>query len=662
MPPKSKNVFLSQELIDRINWFANEAVKDADDEAKPSAFYGAVYGIYVDELSEQPVLVNCSGKTVVGGNDEGNQNVEYLSEMFPCGFDPVGVLYLTADDDEEEDHDRIGNLISQLPDALLDTHDPVVIAKSGKGPIRAYVHSEGGLCDVEVEPMSSETLAQHTVTIRVRGQLQVLCGQTDQDIANGFKHLVEKVSSPYGTFRLEKSDVFFLHTFAPANKPSNGWTTESFKEGYTEECKVSNLNELDESGQLDEEQLSSKYTVDDMWKLIKDDEDEDDGFGVAGMKKKKKPVVKRETLDFRLYLKVSGEACTTKTLNCAPVIYYERKEEKVVKIPLVIDALAIAPNTMKIVDVMELLKGCTQRQVFEMGRSVLSEFSLIGTISTPQAFHLKPKPFGHLTTVIYTQTGTCSRFAQFRRHLHRTFLMPIDRPYFRRMNRYVFEDDKQRKGPLTNVHVGVKPSGVGGQLSLVEGTYSYHHYMQDQFDDDGWGCAYRSLQTLISWFRHQGYAATPIPTHEQMQKCLVDIGDKEKKFIGSRQWIGSTEVGFVLEKSCNVNSKFLSVSSGEEMASKGRELAHHFQTHGTPVMIGGGVLAHTILGVDWNEDTGDIAFLILDPHFTGSDWTNQGKPNLATIQSKGWVGWKKPDFWVKDAFYNMCMPQRPVQW
>ena len=34
---------------------------------------------------------------------------------------------------------------------------------------------------------------------------------------------------------------------------------------------------------------------------------------------------------------------------------------------------------------------------------------------------------------------------------------------------------------------------------------------------------------------------------------------------------------------------------------------------------GGGVLAHTILGVDWNEATGDTKFLILDPHYTGGE-------------------------------------------
>ena len=42
-----------------------------------------------------------------------------------------------------------------------------------------------------------------------------------------------------------------------------------------------------------------------------------------------------------------------------------------------------------------------------------------------------------------------------------------------------------------------------------------------------------------------------------------------------------------------------------------------FTLQGTPVMIGGGVLAYTLLGVHFNESTGDCAFLILDPHYTG---------------------------------------------
>lgn len=103
----------------------------------------------------------------------------------------------------------------------------------------------------------------------------------------------------------------------------------------------------------------------------------------------------------------------------------------------------------------------------------------------------------------------------------------------------------------------------------------------------------------------------------------------------------------------NVDSKIMSVASGGELAQKGTELAMHFETQGTPIMIGGGVLAHTILGVDYNQTTGELKFLILDPHYTGGE-------DLQVIQSKGWCGWKNTDFWDKKSYYNLCMPQRPV--
>lgn len=73
---------------------------------------------------------------------------------------------------------------------------------------------------------------------------------------------------------------------------------------------------------------------------------------------------------------------------------------------------------------------------------------------------------------------------------------------------------------------------------------------------------------------------------------------------------------------------------------------------------GGGVLAYTLLGVDFNEANSDCAFLILDPHYTGND-------NLKKIISGGWCGWKKAvdskgrHFFLADKFYNLLLPQRP---
>ena len=67
-------------------------------------------------------------------------------------------------------------------------------------------------------------------------------------------------------------------------------------------------------------------------------------------------------------------------------------------------------------------------------------------------------------------------------------------------------------------------------------------------------------------------------------------------------------------------------------------------TYGTPVMIGGDVYAHTILGVDIRKSVTDfdsldssdasaeapVLFLILDPHYKGND------TNIKNILSKGW--------------------------
>lgn len=73
--------------------------------------------------------------------------------------------------------------------------------------------------------------------------------------------------------------------------------------------------------------------------------------------------------------------------------------------------------------------------------------------------------------------------------------------------------------------------------------------------------------------------------------------------------------------------KIIRVERGADMVERVRELINHFKKEGTPIMIGGGVLAHTIIGVDFNESTGDSMLLVLDPHYTGVD-------DIKTIQDK----------------------------
>lgn len=71
------------------------------------------------------------------------------------------------------------------------------------------------------------------------------------------------------------------------------------------------------------------------------------------------------------------------------------------------------------------------------------------------------------------------------------------------------------------------------------------------------------------------------------------------------------EVGYYLDEQLNITCKAMMVPKGPELATKASELKSHFQTQGTPIMIGGGQLALTLLGIDYNPSTNDIAFLIL---------------------------------------------------
>ena len=134
---------------------------------------------------------------------------------------------------------------------------------------------------------------------------------------------------------------------------------------------------------------------------------------------------------------------------------------------------------------------------------------------------------------------------------------------------------------LQNVHETLPPSGIkGGTQHLVRGNYDYYHYMQDKFDDCGWGCAYRSLQTLSSWFQRQLYTSRSPPTHKEIQSTLVGLGDKPAEFLGSKQWIGAIELGFVLDALLGVSCKVMTVASGAEMTQHARAIAAHFDTQG----------------------------------------------------------------------------------
>ena len=53
-------------------------------------------------------------------------------------------------------------------------------------------------------------------------------------------------------------------------------------------------------------------------------------------------------------------------------------------------------------------------------------------------------------------------------------------------------------------------------------------------------------------------------------------GDKERSFVGSKQWIGAIEIGFVVETLLGITSKVITVNDGADIDANARELAEHF--------------------------------------------------------------------------------------
>merc|ERR1739838_941472 len=135
---------------------------------------------------------------------------------------------------------------------------------------------------------------------------------------------------------------------------------------------------------------------------------------------------------------------------------------------------------------------------------------------------------------------------------------------------------------LPNVHKDLAMPTSLVEVALVAGDYVYYHYGADGFDDRGWGCGYRTLMTICSWARAQLIKApretdsgltmgsspptsapvAPVPSNRRVQEILVEIGDKEGDFVGSKQWIGSVEAGLVIDTIYDIPCKILHSNSG----------------------------------------------------------------------------------------------------
>ena len=219
-------------------------------------------------------------------------------------------------------------------------------------------------------------------------------------------------------------------------------------------------------------------------------------------------------------------------------------------------------------------------------------------------------------------------------------------------------DVKVEMDLLSNIHSGLQPP-CQGDAFLVTQNYNYYHYLVDGFDDRGWGCGYRTLQTICSWINMSTEIGKQkgrnVPSLRDIQETLVEMQDKEPSFLGSKAWIGSFEICLVLDNLYDVQSKIVHLQPGSLNSEETIFLKRHFEEFRSPVMMGGDAdsASKCILGIFYGHELTDdnVYLLVLDPHFCGKSTTIQ------QLQGENWVAWKKLSDFDQNSFYNFCLPQ-----
>ncbi|KAJ9578653.1 hypothetical protein L9F63_005143 [Diploptera punctata] len=184
---------------------------------------------------------------------------------------------------------------------------------------------------------------------------------------------------------------------------------------------------------------------------------------------------------------------------------------------------------------------------------------------------------------------------------------------------------------LQNVHEDVELPSTNGITTMIRGVYHYYHYGCDGHNDKGWGCGYRTLQTLCSWIKLLKNSSTLVPNIRAIQEILIELEDKPSNFLGSHEWIGSFEACLVIDHLYNIPSKIIHVNRGSELFQHISTFTEHFQKYGSPLMMGGDQdsSSKAIMGI--HSKGKDIYFLVVDPHYVGRAKSSQ------ELQENGWV-------------------------
>jgi len=166
---------------------------------------------------------------------------------------------------------------------------------------------------------------------------------------------------------------------------------------------------------------------------------------------------------------------------------------------------------------------------------------------------------------------------------------------------------------------------------------------------------------MCSWIRGskgENSDVPLVPSIPKIQETLVSMRDKNEGFPWSRKWIGSVEVGLVIDKLHNVPGKILHIPSGSKLVNHTPELERHFTVRKSPIMMGreSDNSSKGIIGIAKSSKTSQCFLLILDPHYLFTSDEAQ-RISASSLQNQGLISWRDISTLHQNTFYNLCLPQ-----
>ncbi|GBG25963.1 Ufm1-specific protease [Hondaea fermentalgiana] len=174
-----------------------------------------------------------------------------------------------------------------------------------------------------------------------------------------------------------------------------------------------------------------------------------------------------------------------------------------------------------------------------------------------------------------------------------------------------------------------KIARAGGRVHIASGKFDYFHYECEGMNDRGWGCAYRSLQMMLSYFYFRGFITLSeikdVPDVVQIQVILQEMKVMDAQFkAGCNQWIGSQEIAWVLSALVDVDCRFVKIETrgAASLQEAFAQIEEHLAEADTPIVACGANLAFIIAGTARagpGRPFSESKLLVADPHYSGPD-------------------------------------------